>query len=115
MEILSFSAAVGHPVDRFGSSFVLSPLMGPTDSGRTVCMHLAAGGVVGEHDAVSDQLFCVVEGDGWVSGADGERRSIGRHEAAYWRPGERHAAGTDRGLVAFVIEGTFSVAAAERT
>jgi hypothetical protein len=111
MELVSFAADVGHHVDRFDSDFVLSPVMGPRDSARTVVMHLAAGGAVGEHDAVATQLFCVVEGRGWVSGADGVRRPIEKHQAAQWTVGEVHAAGTDVGLVAIVIEGSFTVPA----
>jgi quercetin dioxygenase-like cupin family protein len=74
-------------------------------------MHLPAGGIVGEHEAMSGQLFCVVSGEGWVSGDDGERRAIKTHEAACWSRGERHAAGTETGLTAIVIEGDFTVAA----
>jgi len=99
----------GHEVKRFDSDFILSPLMNPTDTARTVCMHLPPGGRVGEHEAMSVQLFCVVRGEGWVSGDDGERHTIKTFEAARWSPGERHAAGTEAGLTAFVIEGEFTV------
>ena len=60
MELYSFDVAAGHHVDRFGSDFILSPLMKPSDAARTVCMHLPPGGMVGEHEATSVQLFCVV-------------------------------------------------------
>lgn len=109
MELLSFDAAAGHRIDRFGSDFVLSPLMGSTDAARTACFHVPPGGQVGEHDAMTSQLFCVVAGAGWVSGGDGVRVPIGPFEAAWWVPGERHAAGSEDGLVAIVIEGEFSV------
>ena len=111
MDLVSFGPDAGHHVDRFGSDFVLSPVMGSQDSARTVVVHLAPGSFVGEHEAVSEQLFCVVEGTGWVSGADGVRRTIERHQAAHWARGELHAAGTDVGLVAVVVEGTFTVTA----
>jgi hypothetical protein len=111
VELYSFDAKAGHQVDRFGSDFVLSPLMRPTDAARTVCMHLPPGGLVGEHEALSVQLFCVVSGEGWVSGDDGERRPIKTYEAACWSAGERHAAGTETGLTAIVVEGAFTVAA----
>lgn len=111
VELSSFDAKAGHQVDRFGSDFILSLLMKPTDTARTVCMHLPPGGLVGEHEATSAQLFCVVSGEGWVSGDNGERRAIKTHEAACWSIGERHAAGTETGLAAIVIEGDFTVAA----
>ena len=111
VDLFSFDATTGRKIDRFGSDFILSPLMKPTDCARTLCMHLAPGGLVGEHEAVSDQLFCVVSGEGWVSGDDGERRAIKTYEAARWSSGERHAAGTVSGLTAIVIEGEFTVEA----
>jgi quercetin dioxygenase-like cupin family protein len=104
MEIYSCAGSVGHAVDRFGSAFVLSPLASSAGPAHVACVHLAAGGTVGEHDALADQLFCVVDGEGWVSGADAARRSIHPMEAAYWRSGERHAAGTDSGMVAVIME-----------
>ena len=111
MQLVSFAPDTGHHVDQFGSDFILSPVMGVRDVGRTTVLHLAAGQLVGEHEAGTVQLFCVVEGRGWVSGGDGVRRPIERHQAAHWTPGERHAAGTDVGLVAVVIEGNFTVEA----
>jgi hypothetical protein len=76
MDIVSFDAGAGHKVDRFGGDVTVSPLMKPTDRARTVCMHVAPGGLIGEHEAKSLELFCVVIGSGWVSGDDGERYAI---------------------------------------
>ena len=101
----SFGEDAGHHIDRFGSNFVLSPVTNPEGAARVACFHLGPGGVVGEHEAVTRQLFCVVAGSGWVSGGDGARRSIGPEQAAYWESGEAHAAGTETGMTAFVLEG----------
>jgi gentisate 1,2-dioxygenase len=91
---------------------VVAPLMGPYDTARAVILYLAPGEFVAEHPAASRQLFCVVAGSGWVSGPDGERVPIGAGRAAAWEAGERHAAGTDDGLTAVVLEGDgFEVAA----
>ena len=109
MRLISFGPEAGHHVDRFGSSFTLTPLMSPSDTARTVCLHLEAGGSVGAHDALATQLFCVVNGEGWVSGDDGVPHAIQALEAAHWEAGERHAAGTDSGMVVVVIEGDFEV------
>jgi len=114
VEILSFDRDAGFHVTHFGSDFVLSPIMRSTDVARTVFMHLQPGGVVGEHETTVRQVFCVVAGEGWVSGADRRRLPIRTLEAAHWDPGELHAAGTESGLVAAVIEGTFTVEARTR-
>jgi quercetin dioxygenase-like cupin family protein len=74
--------------------------------GRTqiVTLHLEAGGRLGRHPAVVNQLLMVVAGTGWVSGEDGSRTSIGPGRAAFWVAGEEHETGTDTGLIAVVIE-----------
>jgi hypothetical protein len=105
VRLLSFGPEAGHPIDRFGSEFVLAPLTNPGDGVSAVCIHLRPGGLVGEHEAAADQLFCVVRGEGWVSGGDGIRHPITYPQAAYWTAGERHAAGSDDGLTAVVLEG----------
>jgi hypothetical protein len=115
VEILSFDRDTGHHVTHFDSNFVLSPIMRSTDVARTVFMHLGPGGVVGEHETTVRQVFCVVAGEGWVSGDDRHRVPIKAFQAAHWEEGELHGAGTDSGLVAAVIEGSFTVEAARRS
>jgi quercetin dioxygenase-like cupin family protein len=67
-------------------------------------MLLAAGGVLGRHPAASAQLFCVVSGEGEVSGADGVAVPIQAGQAALWEPGEPHETTTRTGLTAIVVE-----------
>ena len=98
MLLFTFDRSAGHHVDRFGSDFTLSPLTDPQGVARAVCMYLGPGGVVGRHETRLGQLFCVIEGEGWVSGDDGEAVAISRGQAAYWAKGEVHGAGTETGL-----------------
>ena len=114
VRIFSFARQDGHHVDKFASSFVLSPLTDPGGRARVACFHLGPGEIVGEHEAVVGQLFCVLEGSRWVSGGDGDRVAIIAKRAAYWSTGEKHAAGSDTGMTAIVLEGNdFTVAANE--
>jgi mannose-6-phosphate isomerase-like protein (cupin superfamily) len=104
MKTLNFGPAVGRHIDRHGSDFVMSRLI-HTETLHIGCMRLEAGGLVGHHQAVTHQLFAVVEGEGWVHGEDGERVPIRAGQAALWAPGEYHGAGTESGMVAIVVEG----------
>ena len=56
------------------------------------------------HSAVAPQLFVVVRGTGWVSGADGARDVIAAGEAVLWEQGEEHESGSDEGMMALVLE-----------
>ncbi len=110
MEIFRFDDEVSVPVGGFGSRFRLGHLVQATEATVSV-MHLPAGGTVGEHKAVSRQLFAVMAGSGWASGGTGERRRLSSGRAASWEAGERHAAGTDDGMTALCVEGSFLVRA----
>jgi quercetin dioxygenase-like cupin family protein len=67
-------------------------------------IEIAPGGVVGRHPAAVSQLFVVVRGSGWVSGADGEREPIEAGQAVLWDQGEEHESGSDTGMTALVLE-----------
>jgi hypothetical protein len=111
VQIRSFDITTAGHVTDFGSDFLLSPL-GVTRARVAVnVIHLLEGGSVGRHAAVVPQAFCVVAGEGWVAGDDGEPVPIVVGQVAQWTEGEQHAAGSDTGLTAVVIEGAFELSA----
>jgi quercetin dioxygenase-like cupin family protein len=67
-------------------------------------IEIAPGGVVARHPAVGSQLFVVVQGSGWVSGANGAPEAIQSGEAVLWDPGEEHESGSEEGMTALVVE-----------
>jgi quercetin dioxygenase-like cupin family protein len=71
---------------------------------HAVVIEIAPGGVVARHPTVVPQLFVVVSGSGWVSGADGEREAIRAGKAVLWVQGEEHESGSDEGMTALVVE-----------
>jgi hypothetical protein len=105
VQILRFDPATGWRVADGGSEFTLAPLTLPDGRVKAACFHVPAGGAVGFHEATVPQLFCVVGGSGWVTGADRTRVPVAAFEAAYWAAGELHEAGSDDGMVAVVLEG----------
>jgi hypothetical protein len=98
-----FDAGLGRHVSSFGSDFVISRLFHSGEL-HVGCMRLAPGGLIGMHPASVPQLLAVVEGEGWIRGADGDRTPISAGGAVFWSRGEMHETGTDSGLVAIVIE-----------
>jgi GrpB-like predicted nucleotidyltransferase (UPF0157 family) len=115
MDVFRFDEEVSIPISQFGSRFRLTPLTENGTTGRVQVAYLPAGGGVARHPAVSDQLFAVVAGRGWVAGHDGAPRAITPGYAARWHAGEEHEAGTDSGLTAIIIEGSFDMRAARVT
>lgn len=106
MRLYRFDPSAGTAVDAYGSSFVIARLAGSDGTPiRAACFHLDPGGVVGRHRATASQLFCVVAGDGWVAGEDGERVAIGPSQAAWWDTGELHDALARVAMTVIVLEG----------
>lgn len=54
-------------------------------------------------------MLAVVHGTGWVTGGDGAARLIKTGQAAVWEVGEEHGAGTDNGMTAVCVEGSFEM------
>ena len=73
---------------------------------HVVVIKLEAGGALGYHQAATNQLFVVIEGQGMVCGEDRENRQAVRHgQAVFWERGEWHETITEQGLTAMVLEG----------
>lgn len=109
MRIFRFDKEVSRPFSEFGSRFRMGPLTGRDAQVWVQIMHLPPGGLVGRHPAAAHQLFAVVAGSGWATGAQGGRRDLKAGYAALWEPGEEHEAGSESGLTAVSIEGDFEV------
>jgi mannose-6-phosphate isomerase-like protein (cupin superfamily) len=92
-------------VDRYESQeAAFSRVVDTSGTGHVGCMRLGPSGVLGRHPAARAQLFCVVFGEGEVSGADGIAVPIQAGQAALWEAGETHETTTRTGLTAIVVE-----------
>jgi quercetin dioxygenase-like cupin family protein len=106
MKIYRFDRDAGRTIDQYNSSgFVLSNVVQLFDETVVKCAYLEPNGVIGIHQAADTQLFLVVQGEGWVSGASHEKLPIKTGQAVLWEKGELHEAGTTVGMMAIIIEG----------
>jgi quercetin dioxygenase-like cupin family protein len=105
MRILELDADTGRAVTAWDSTGVRNlPVLRTTVGGATDVLRFAPGSRLGRHAAGWTQLFWVVEGSGWVSGADGVRRRLRAGQAASWDQGEQHEAGSDEGMTVLVVQ-----------
>ena len=81
----------------------IAPLT-PPDAVKAAIFRLASGGRIVRHPATVPQILAVLEGQGRVSGADGEFETIAAGEAVFWEAGEVHETVSDDGLTALVLE-----------
>lgn len=92
------------PREELLEGVTIAPLT-PPNAVKAAIFRLAAGGRIVRHPATTPQILAVLEGDGRVSGADGELEPIAAGEAVFWTAGEEHETLSDAGLTALVLEG----------
>ena len=106
MKIFRFDSEIGKRVDAYNSlGFVISRIAHLFDEAVVNCAYLEANGVIGYHQTTADQLFLVVQGEGWVRGEESERTPIKAGQVAYWEKDEWHESGTETGMTVILIEG----------
>jgi quercetin dioxygenase-like cupin family protein len=94
-------------INAYGSIGLHATRIASGQGGVTVtCLAVRPGGTIGTHPATGEQLFLVIEGSGWIAGADGIRHPMEAGQGARWATGEVHTSGTDSGLTALAVEGS---------
>ena len=105
MRIVDFSASHAQPIETYESVAASAVRLGDGEGEAHVYgVHVEAGGRIGEHPIGFGQLFLVVTGSGWVSGADGRRVAVAAGQGAYFEKGERHAKGSETGMTAVMVQ-----------
>jgi GrpB-like predicted nucleotidyltransferase (UPF0157 family) len=111
MRVFRFDEEVSAPLTDADSRLKSSPLIGPASLTRIDVVHVPSGGRIGRRRTTAPQLLAVVSGSGWASGADGRRRDLRAGHAALWEADEEQEAGSEAGLMAICVEGSFEVLA----
>ncbi|MCU5377369.1 cupin [Bacillus cereus] len=104
MKIFDFSEKVGKKISAFQSNFIMSKILNHQGNVHIGAMHLRENGIIGYHEAVVSQLLLIVDGEGYVCGADKEKVKVKAGQAVFWEKSEFHETSTEKGLMAIVIE-----------
>ncbi|PLT29613.1 cupin domain-containing protein [Peribacillus deserti] len=105
MEFFRFDQETGRNIEQYDSkAAVFSRIIRTNEFASIGCMYVEPGGVIGFHEAPIPQLFLVVGGEGWVTGADRQQIAIKKGDAVFWNAGEWHESGSGTGMDAIVIE-----------
>lgn len=105
MEILKFGKELAKKIDNYDSISAYYSKIMRTDSPTNIgFINIEQGGIIGYHKAPVPQLFLVLEGEGWIEGADNNRITIKSGEGVFWNKGEGHISGSDTGLTALVLQ-----------
>lgn len=105
MQVIDFGVDRAVAITQFASQGATSvPLGHGRGEAHVYCVRFDPGGVIGLHPAGFGQLFLVVAGSGWVSGADGVQVPLQDGQGAYISSGEVHAKGSDVGMMALMVQ-----------
>ncbi len=77
MKIFDFSEKVGKQITAFQSNFIMSKIVNHQGNIHIGAMHLKENGIIGYHEAVVSQLLLIVDGEGYVCGANKEKSEGG--------------------------------------
>jgi hypothetical protein len=105
IRIVQFSADAAEPITSYSSvSSSAVALAHGEGASHVYAVHIQGGGEIGPHPAGFDQLFLIVQGSGWIAGADGVRHSLAALQGAFVPKGETHAKGSQAGMVAIMAQ-----------
>lgn len=105
MHVTDLSAISRTPIQEYDSVNVqAAAVLSGRGTGHVYALHFEAGSVIGRHTAGFEQLFLVIQGKGWISGADGKRHTLQAGQLARVQKGEEHAKGSESGMEAIMIQ-----------
>jgi quercetin dioxygenase-like cupin family protein len=106
MEIFRFDPEAGKEIEQFGSvKAIISKILHLEEEAVISSVYVQPGGKIGYHQAVTPQLFLLVQGEGWVKGEIDETLAVQEGQAIFWEQGEWHESGSEKGMIAVIIEG----------
>jgi quercetin dioxygenase-like cupin family protein len=105
MRVIEFARNNAQPIELFGSSSAASVhLVDGRGEAHVYCVYFEPGGSIGEHPTGFGQLLVVMDGSGWVAGADGSRVALSAGQAVIFEKGERHSKGSEVGMTALMVQ-----------
>ena len=110
MRILRYDSGAGREIKEYNSSNVfISPILQIEKGAVIHLMSFDPHGIIGSHQAVGPQVMLIAQGEGWVRSEGPEPIPVAEGDAVFWDLGEWHESGSESGMTALVIEGTFPV------
>ncbi|MEV4351679.1 cupin domain-containing protein [Actinoplanes sp. NPDC049596] len=104
MKIQDLLQPGGRDVPAYGSAGLTAEALLRAEGVAVTVLRVAAGGRIGRHPAMGDQMLLVVAGRGRVRSGDDPWQPVGPGQVVRWPDGEDHTTEADEDLVCFVVE-----------
>lgn len=105
MKMFRFDLEAGKGEGQFGSvKAIIARAVQLDNEAKVNAVYLHPDKSVIDPQALTQQLFLVVEGEGWVKGKSDNELAIRQGQAIFWEIAESHELGTETGMTAVIIE-----------
>jgi quercetin dioxygenase-like cupin family protein len=105
VELFDFDTSSADNVSDYGAQALRCAHVGSgIGPAHVYVLHFGPAGKLDRHEAGFGQLLLVVDGEGWVEGDDGARRTIRVGQGARFDRGEIHSKGSDSAMTAVMIQ-----------
>ena len=104
MKIYRFDTEVGKEDGPFGSvKAIIARILQLDNKAEINAVYVHPGEHVSVQQVISQQLFLIVDGEGWVKNKSGEKMTVQQGQAIFWGESELPESGTDSGMSAVII------------
>jgi hypothetical protein len=104
MKIYHFDLEAGEKDEAFGSvKAIITRVLQLDNKAEVNAVYIHPGEHVSVKQAMTQQLFLLVDGTGWVQNNFGERKTVQQGQAIFWGESELPESGTDSGMTAVII------------
>ena len=107
MKVFRFDLKASKVDERFGSvKAIITEVLNLDGKAAVNAVYIRPNESLSHRQAATQQLFLLVEGQGWIESESDKKHAIQAGQAVFWENNEGHETGTETGMTAVIIEGT---------
>jgi hypothetical protein len=104
MKIFRFDPKASKEDEQFGSvKAIIARVLQLDNNAEVNAVHIHPSEHLSVQQAMTQQLFLIVNGEGWVKSESGEITTVKQGQAIFWGESELPESGTDLGMTAVII------------
>jgi len=105
MKIYRFNPEIGQGDEQFGSvKTIIARVLQLDGRAEINAVYINPGEHLSVQQVMRQQLFLLVDGEGWMQSESGEKKTVRQGQAIFWEKGEWHESGSETGMTAVIIE-----------
>lgn len=104
MKIYYFDPKLGKEDGPFGNvKAIIARVLQLDNRAEINAVYIHPGEQLSVQQVMSQQMFLLVDGEGWVKNESGEKKTVTQGQAIFWGESELPESGTESGMTAVII------------